>query len=77
SEENGTEPYRAHDGHAYGTWVWSVERQRQPSAVQQVMTHDWVSGFMEPAETNVTRTPVQVRSQAGEHSAHVGAMLTD
>lgn len=77
SEENGTEPYRAHDGDAYGTWVWAVERQRQPSAVQQVMTHDWVSGFMEPAETNVTRTPVQVRSQAGEHSAHVGAMLTD
>lgn len=76
-EPNGTEPYRARDGDTYGTWVWSVERQRQSAPVQQVMTQDWVSGFMEPAETNVTRTPVQVRSQAGEHSAHVGAMLTD
>lgn len=76
-EESGTKPYVAREGDAYGTWVWAVERERQSPAVQQVMTQDWVSAFMEPTETNVTRVPLHVHSQVGERSTHVGAALVD
>lgn len=72
---DGTADFAARGG--FGTWVWAVRRDAQDDRVRELLAHDSVSGFLETAETNVTRARVAVESTVGEHTAHVGSSLTD
>ena len=61
----------------FGTWVWVFRRSEQSKRAQEYLTGDWVSPFMEASESNVGRGKVEVMSTVTEHSADVGAELSD
>lgn len=61
----------------FGTWVWVFRRSEQSKRAQEYLTGDWVSPFMEASESNVGRGKVEVMSTVTEHSADIGAELSD
>lgn len=71
------EAYVTSESGGIGTWVWAFERDKQSSKVQQYVLTDVVSSFLEAAETNSNRSRVSVESTVTEHSAVVGAELSD
>lgn len=73
----GDEPYLPGADAGFGTWVWVVERERQGERVRSMLKADVVTPFLEASETSSMRARPSVSSQAGEHTAHVGADLTD
>lgn len=70
-------PYLAPAGGGFGTWVWAFERGRQSEQAREYMTRDVVTPFLEIPETNANRARVTVESTVTEHSATVGAELSD
>lgn len=77
TEPGGDRPYTAPETGGFGTWVWAFDRERQSAAARDYLLHDVVSPFLEAAETNSNRAKVGVESTVTEHSASVGAELSD
>lgn len=71
------EPYQASDTGGFGTWVWAFERQSLSEQAKEYVLNDVVTPFLDIAETNVNRARVGVESTVTEHSAAVGAELSD
>ena len=57
--------------------MWAFERGRQSEQAREYMTQDVVTPFLEIPETNANRARVTVESTVTEHSATVGAELSD
>ena len=57
--------------------MWVFRRSEQSKRAQEYLTGDWVSPFMEASESNVGRGKVEVMSTVTEHSADIGAELSD
>ncbi|NEH11371.1 MULTISPECIES: peptidase [Bifidobacterium] len=76
---DGNEPYRSNgNGHAgFGTWVWTVDRERQTESVREWIRADFSSALMERPETLSVRTPAAVDSTATEHTGVIGSELSD
>lgn len=77
TEPDGSTPYRAKGDGLLGTWVWAFTRDRQSEQAREYLLADTVSPFMETPETNVNRAGLTVESSVTEHSAVVGAELSD
>ncbi|WP_152600519.1 peptidase [Bifidobacterium biavatii] len=77
TELGGDEPYLAPGDGKFGTWVWAIELDEQSERVREHLTHDIVTPFLDPAETNANRSNLMVESTVTEHSATVGAELSD
>ncbi|OZG61581.1 cell surface protein [Bifidobacterium myosotis] len=77
TELGGTKPYFARKYGDFGTWVWAFERSRQSAGAQEYLEKDWTSSFMDDAETNSIRAPIEVTSEVSEHIVEVGASLND
>ncbi|MCH9276132.1 peptidase [Bifidobacterium amazonense] len=77
SEPGGDEPYLAPGDGRFGTWVWAIELAEQSERVREHLAHDVVTPFLDPAETNANRSRPIVESTVTEHSASVGAELSD
>lgn len=73
---DGSQQYRAPAG-GFGTWVWAFERDKQSDEAKEYLIGDSVSSFLEPNETNSNRFRVEVQSSVTEHSASIGAELSD
>lgn len=70
--------YHATDASGFGTWLWAARRDRQRGSMGEYLVQDIVTAIVDGAETNVTRRDtVEVRSEAHEHTAHVGSQLMD
>lgn len=54
--------------------VSAVEQSKQ---AQEYLIGDWISPFMEAAESNTSRRKLEVMSTVTEHSADIGAELSD
>lgn len=74
---SGREPYRSTDSGGFGTWVWAFAHSELSDQAKEYVLHDVVSPFLERAETNSGRSRLTVRSSVTEHSALVGAELSD
>ncbi|WP_418969520.1 cell wall anchor protein [Alloscardovia omnicolens] len=59
------------------TWVWVIARDEQSKQSQQWMDKDAISGLLDVKESISTRKHVTVDSTVSEHSAQLGAVLTD
>lgn len=70
-------PYTAKANGTLGTWIWAFERERQNERARDYLTGDFVSAYLEPTETNVNASAVTVWSTVTDHSAIVGAELSD
>ncbi|MBW3087541.1 peptidase [Bifidobacterium sp. 82T24] len=77
TEPGGSEPYSSTGGSGIGTWVWVIDKSRQAAEVREWIRADYSSGLLERAETLSVRAPVSVDSVATEHSALVGAEISD
>lgn len=70
--------YHATATSGFGTWLWAARRDRQHGSMGDYLAQDIVTAIVDGAETNVTRRDtVDVRSEAHEHTAHVGSQLMD
>lgn len=77
TKPDGDAAYLAPKTGGFGTWVWVFRRSEQSKRAQEYLTGDWVSPFMEASESNVGRGKVEVMSTVTEHSADIGAELSD
>ncbi|OZG62985.1 cell surface protein [Bifidobacterium lemurum] len=77
TEPGGKEPYLTDESGGFGTWVWAFERDDQSLEAQEYVLKDWTSAFGDASETNSNRAKVAVDSTVTEHSADVGASLSD
>ena len=69
--------YRTKQNSGFGTWVWVFRRSEQSKQAQEYLIGDWISPFMEAAESNTSRRKLEVMSTVTEHSADIGAELSD
>lgn len=77
TEPGGDRPYEAPRSGGFGTWVWAFETARQSDRARAYVLRDVVSPFLEAPETNANRARVAVSSVVTDHSAAVGAELSD
>ncbi|TCD53882.1 hypothetical protein EJ419_06415 [Alloscardovia theropitheci] len=61
----------------FASWVWVIDKAKQSPDAAQWIEHDAISGLLEVSESFSTRRHVIVDSTVTEHSAQVGAQLTD
>ncbi|MFC2736351.1 MAG: cell wall anchor protein [Parascardovia denticolens] len=64
-------------GACFGTWVWMVDRAQQNQQAQSFLEKDVLSDFLDAQETVSQRARLSVDSTVSEHTAIVGAQLTD
>lgn len=69
--------YRTKQNSGFGTWVWVFRRSEQSKQAQEYLIGDWISPFMEATESNTSRRKLEVMSTVTEHSADIGAELSD
>ena len=70
--------YHATATSGFGTWLWAARRDKQHGSMGEYLAQDIVTAIVDGTETNVTRRDtVEVRSEAHEHTAHIGSQLMD
>ncbi|MBT1174020.1 cell surface protein [Bifidobacterium sp. LC6] len=77
TKPDGSKPYVTPSSGGFGTWVWVFRKTHQSKEAQEYLVGDWSSTFLETAESNSNRSKLEVESTVTEHSAAVGAELSD
>lgn len=77
TERDGSTPYLPDETGAFGTWVWGIEADRQGEAMRGLLDGDWVSGFLEPEETNVEQALPYYASKVDDAEVTVGEEIAD
>lgn len=77
TEIDGKEDYLASADAGFGTWVWVIDHDEQNELAQQYVVKDALTDFLEVSETLSIRRKVSVDSSVTEHSATLGAELSD
>ncbi|PLS24947.1 cell surface protein [Bifidobacterium imperatoris] len=77
TKPDGSKPYLTRAGGGFSTWVWVFRKSEQSKEAQDYLTGDWSSTFLEAEESGSNRSRLTVESTVTEHSAQIGAELSD